>query len=270
MAYLIGFGLTLPVALVSGSTTVFETALGLACALPLGAVISVGLFILVAAISQFIARAIGGIGTYASLANVLAAALAPITILIALASVTTIAEPLGFLLAVYGIVLDVIAVKAVHQFGWAKAIASNLHTILVATLIPVVAGGYLLSLATRQARDEDYARLADALNARWGEDDTIPTASFGFDTERGGAGGTAQWLVIEVSFTRDCSSTPADPCERLANELAGIVLESYGKVDELGGIRVIIGSEPHELFVEPEDIVFQKALTVAAWRDELD
>jgi hypothetical protein len=116
--------------------------------------------------------------------------------------------------------------------------------------------------------DEDYAALSAALSQRWDTDDTIPTASVGFDTNTGGAG-KGTWLVIELSYTGRCNSTAADPCEALANELVQIVLANYAPVDELAGLRVTIGERPHELYVEPADIIFEKALPIAEWRADL-
>jgi hypothetical protein len=61
----------------------------------------------------------------------------------------------------------------------------------------------------------------------------------------------------------------ADPCEGLAYELAAIVFENYGLVDELNDIRVVIGSEPHDLNVEASDVMLEKSFSIAEWRNRI-
>jgi hypothetical protein len=121
---------------------------------------------------------------------------------------------------------------------------------------------------TKHRNSADYAALAEALSARWNPDDTIPTASMGFDYHSSG-GENEIWFTIEVSSTATCNDTSADACERLADELAAIVFENYGLVDELNGIRVVIGSEPHDLNVEASDVMLAKSLSIAEWREAL-
>ncbi len=181
-----------------------------------------------------------------------------------------VAYPLGL----YEFALNILAVKAVHQFGWVKAIASNLHTVVlaVAVLVAFVVSGYLGSylLSNMNALyDKDYAALTDALAKRWDDDASIPTASTGFDASSTNGKFTDVWLVIELSYTGTCSSAPSDPCSHLANELVRIVFNNYRKVHELTGIRVVIGKKPHYLRVESSDIMLDKSLTVEGWEKEL-
>lgn len=112
--------------------------------------------------------------------------------------------------------------------------------------------------------DQEYAKLTDALDNRWQPDDSIPSASAGFDYEGGPI-----WLTIELGYTGDCSSPSNNPCKALVNELVRIVFANYGHVNELEGIRFIIGKRAHELHVAPEDIIFQESRTIEEWRSEL-
>jgi hypothetical protein len=77
------------------------------------------------------------------------------------------------------------------------------------------------------------------------------------------------WLVMEMQFTEDCNETILDPCNRLANEHARFAFDNYSKVDDLSGIRVVIGDQPFYQYIEPSDIKFRKSLTIDAWRKEL-
>ncbi len=144
---------------------------------------------------------------------------------------------------------------------------------LVACGVAVYAliGSWLGSAFTPLAQyyGADYDRLQQALAARWDTDNSIPSASSGIDLN-GFGDNPGAWLVIEISYTGACASTPPDPCDRLANDLARIVLENYGKVDDLTGIGVVIGNKPHKLSIPESEVIFKKYLTVPEWRKVLD
>jgi hypothetical protein len=153
------------------------------------------------------------------------------------------------------------------------------RTVWHVSVVRLITFGFILALTgcvlkeataehTKHRTSPEYAVLAEALSARWNPDDTIPSASMGFDSHASGDEVRVR-LSIEVSTTATCDDSATDPCERLADELAAIVLANYGLVDELDGIRVVIGSEPHDLSVEPSDVLLEKSLSIAEWRDAL-
>lgn len=105
----------------------------LICVAPIVALGSVLGLALSAGITQWIASALGGTGTYSKLAYAFAAYLAPLALISGGLTSIPYLNLLSIPLSIYGIVLNVIAVKAVHQFSWEKAIASSV-LILVAIL----------------------------------------------------------------------------------------------------------------------------------------
>lgn len=144
-------------------------------------------------------------------------------------------------------------------------------TIVLANMVPSVAPEISKALGLDQLAgfyDEHYYKLSAAFSKRWDSDPSISSASTGFDTIRAN-GKTETWLVIEISYTGTCTSTDSDPCSRLANELAQIVFDNYSRVNELNGIRIIMGSQPHYLNVEPSDVILKKSLAIQEWRKEL-
>ena len=103
------------------------------CGAPIGAVISVIVFAIVIGIVQLLARMFGGRGTFDQLAYAIAAIVAPFYLIsgvLALLSAIPFAGLcfglLGLLAALYVLVLEVMAVKGVNQFGWGQALASML------------------------------------------------------------------------------------------------------------------------------------------------
>lgn len=108
------------------------------CGAPIGAVISVVLFVVVVGIVQLIAKMFGGRGTFEQLAYAIAAIVVPFTLinslftlLAAIPYVVYCAGIVSFLLLIYVVVLEVMAVKGVNQFGWGPAAASLLLPFLV-------------------------------------------------------------------------------------------------------------------------------------------
>jgi hypothetical protein len=108
------------------------------CGAPIGAVISVVLFAAVVGVVQLIAKMFGGRGTFEQLAYAIAAIVVPftlinslLTLLAAIPYVVYCAGLVGFLLLIYVVVLEVMAVKGVNQFGWGQAAASLLLPFLV-------------------------------------------------------------------------------------------------------------------------------------------
>jgi hypothetical protein len=116
------------------------------CGAPIGAVISVVLFAILVGIVQLLARMFGGRGTFDQLAYTIAAIVTPfylvsgvLGLLSAIPYVGLCFSGLGFLGALYVLVLEVMAVKGVNQFGWGQAVAS--------LLLPVFAIACCISVA---------------------------------------------------------------------------------------------------------------------------
>lgn len=133
-------------AISTGLGSGFLTAL---CGAPVAAVISVVMFAVVTAIVQWIAKMFGGRGTFDQLAYTLAAIYAPfslvsglLTLLAAIPFVGLCFSVLGILLSLYMLVLQVMAVKGVNQFGWGQAAGSLLLPVftIFCCLVAVVAG----------------------------------------------------------------------------------------------------------------------------------
>jgi hypothetical protein len=145
--------------------------------------------------------------------------------------------------------------------------------LLALTVCGIAAAPAIRTIMEKMAElnDEDAAKLGAALSARWGPDDSIPTAYYGFNIV-GSLDEEAEaqvWLEIEISYTGTCDSTPTDPCERLVDELARIVFDNYPPVDDLAGIRVTITNRSEYGNLEITNTPIDKALTIAQWRREL-
>jgi len=110
---------------------------------PVVGIIAVLFFAIFVGITNLIARALGGTGTYSQLAYTVAAYSAPLSIISIVLSAIPVVGCLNIVLGIYSLVLNVIAVKATHQFGWGQAIISSvvlwvLVFVLVAVIVIVV------------------------------------------------------------------------------------------------------------------------------------
>lgn len=130
------------------------------CGAPIAAVISVVLFAIVVGIVQLLARMFGGRGTFDQLAYAIAAIVAPFYLVsgvIGLLSAIPYAGAcfgiLGLFLALYVLVLEVMAVKGVNQFGWGQAIASMLLPVLAIACCISVAIASIFSVLAPQLQD---------------------------------------------------------------------------------------------------------------------
>ena len=111
---------------------------GVICGAPIAAVISVVIFVVVVGVVQLIAKMFGGRGTFDQLAYAIAAIATPValinslfTLLFAVPYVMYCGGLLSFLLFIYSVVLQIMAVKGVNQFGWGQAAASLLLPFIV-------------------------------------------------------------------------------------------------------------------------------------------
>jgi len=101
------------------------------CGAPIFAAASVVFFAIVVAIIQWIARMFGGRGTFNQMAYAYAAIAAPFALIRTVLALLTVIPYVGFcfgwigiLALLYVVILQVIAVKAVNQFGWGQAAGS--------------------------------------------------------------------------------------------------------------------------------------------------
>jgi hypothetical protein len=124
------------------------------CGAPIGAIIQTVLFVVVIGIVQVLAKMFGGRGTFDQLAYAIAAIVTPfyfvsglITLLAAIPFAGFCFGILGFLLALYVLVLEVMAVKGVNQFGWGQALASMLLPVFaIACCFSIVLFGLMQAL----------------------------------------------------------------------------------------------------------------------------
>lgn len=130
------------------------------CGAPIAALIQVVLFAVVVGIVQLLARMFGGNGTFDQLAYAIAAIVTPFYLVSGLISLLS-AIPyavycfgfVGFALAIYVLVLEVMAVKGVNQFGWGAAIGSLLLPFLVIACCISVAVVSIFSMLAPQISD---------------------------------------------------------------------------------------------------------------------
>jgi hypothetical protein len=101
------------------------------CAVPLGVLFSAIGLLVYTGLTQFIAGAFGGKGTFTKLAYVVAAFSAPMAIAGSLlAFIPLVSCCLTLPLSAYSLALNLMAIKVVNSFGWGKA-AATLGTIAV-------------------------------------------------------------------------------------------------------------------------------------------
>ncbi len=101
------------------------------CAAPFGALFGVVIFAIGFALIQWVARLLGGSGTYAQLIYTVAAFVAPLGLIGALMSMLTLIPYVGLcftlfnlLISLYLLYLEILAIKAVNAFGWLQAIGA--------------------------------------------------------------------------------------------------------------------------------------------------
>lgn len=116
----------------------------LICAGPIAGALAVLGLAISSGIIQLIANALGGEGTRQQLVYGMAAFLAPISLVSTVISGIPLLRILSFLLSIYGMVLTVIAVKAVNKLDWGKSVVASLGLLLVIVLI---AGFVIMVLA---------------------------------------------------------------------------------------------------------------------------
>ena len=130
------------------------------CGAPIGAVVSVVLFAIVVGIVQLLAKMFGGHGTFDQLAYAIGAVVTPyylvsgvLSLLSAIPFAAFCFGPLILLAGLYVLVLEVMAVKGVNQFGWGQAIGSLLLPVVAVVCCISVAVGAVLSMMGPEMMD---------------------------------------------------------------------------------------------------------------------
>jgi hypothetical protein len=128
----------------------------LGCGMLIVGIVCVVFFAIGNAITQFIARMLGGEGEYGDFQYVAGAYSAPLIMVnIAVSAFTSPSSSLGFLaiinlaLTLYQFALQVMAVKAVNNFGWGKALVTVLIPVVIIVVIFLAVAPSLMSSLTR-------------------------------------------------------------------------------------------------------------------------
>jgi hypothetical protein len=112
------------------------------CSVPIGAVVLVLFFALGVALIQLVARMFGGQGTYNQLLYAASAIYVPVALASSVLSLLGLIPfvgfcfgILGFALAIYSLVLNIMAVKGINGFGYGAAIGSVFIPVLAIFLV---------------------------------------------------------------------------------------------------------------------------------------
>jgi hypothetical protein len=145
-------------------------AITVICGTPIAAAIGTGIFALVVALIQWIAKMFGGRGTYDQLAYVYAAIGVPYSLISSVFILLSAIPYVGIcfrlilgLAGLYILILQIMAVKAVNQFGWGPAVGSVLLPAFVLVILCVCVFGGLFILmgpAIRQVFQQINQSLA--------------------------------------------------------------------------------------------------------------
>jgi hypothetical protein len=127
------------------NTTIWLGAIGvgLCCLVPLGAALSVLGIIISTGLTQWVAGGLDGRGSYAELIYATAAFTAPLSLISSLIAGIPLVNLFSIVLAIYGFVLNVVAIKAVNRFGTFRALLSMFlvwlgFVMLVAFLVAIL------------------------------------------------------------------------------------------------------------------------------------
>ncbi len=113
------------------------------CGAPVAALGSVLGLMISAGFNQFIAGLLGGRGAYRPLVYVTAAYLSPLVIITYSISAIPWVSLLNIPIAIFGLYLNITAVKAVNQFGWGKA---AIPTVIIPLVLWLIMFGIIFAL----------------------------------------------------------------------------------------------------------------------------
>ena len=139
IAYLISLALTAVLSEVLQAGAIVELALGLAICGLCGAIIAPLLSVLALVVNvglmHLCARILDETGTFGQLIYAVAAYQAPLALISGVLGVVPGVRYLAFAIAIYVIVLNVIAVQSVHRFGWGKSVVCAVVVPIVLTVL---------------------------------------------------------------------------------------------------------------------------------------
>ena len=129
--------LTEPVVAVGSYTDLIGTVFSIVLGAGVAGLLAVLILMVSIGVTNWFARQLGGTGTYTELAFAFSAFTAPFSIL-------SDVPCLNFILALYGTVLTVIAVKAVHKLNWGNSIGVLLLSGVSLALVFFLAVGFIV------------------------------------------------------------------------------------------------------------------------------
>jgi hypothetical protein len=111
----------------------------LICLAPLGGIMAVVGLVINSAVTQWMAGALGGQGTFARMIYVMGAYVAPLSLISSLIAPIPFVNCLSFPLGLYALYLNVLSIKVANRFGWGQAIGTLVAVmVLVAVLVGCV------------------------------------------------------------------------------------------------------------------------------------
>lgn len=129
-----------------GSQVNTGSAFATICCAPVSALIAVAVFALVVGIYHLVAKMFQGQGTFSQLAFAMSSFQVPLTVISAIIAAIPYVNLLTFPVAIYNLILTILAVKATHQFSTGKAVAVVvIPVVVILAILGVIIG---LSIAT--------------------------------------------------------------------------------------------------------------------------
>ena len=129
-----------------GSQVNTGSAFATICCAPVSALIAVAVFALVVGIYHLVAKMFQGQGTFSQLAFAMSSFQVPLTVISAIIAAIPYVNLLTFPVAIYNLILTILAVKATHQFSTGNAVAVVvIPVVVILAILGVIIG---LSIAT--------------------------------------------------------------------------------------------------------------------------
>lgn len=113
----------------------FGIVTSLLCGIPLGVFFAVLGFAIWTGLLHLIARLLGGTGDYGKLVYMMALIGVPFSLVSSILAPIPYLGCITFLITIYVLVLEVLAIDAVHQFGAAKAVLTILVPVIILCLV---------------------------------------------------------------------------------------------------------------------------------------
>jgi hypothetical protein len=133
---------SLGVGSVTGAALINELCLGV----PLQSVLALIGLSVIAGLSHGLALALGGHGRFTQLFYAMAAYAVPLLLLEGVIASIPIVDLLVIVMAIYALALNVVAAKAVYQFGWGRAAVASISIPVLAVVLIACAAVVALAL----------------------------------------------------------------------------------------------------------------------------